>query len=360
MTAENVALAGNAANSAGAGLIDEPQSYRNPANQAIMESMLKPLTKWLEHPEVEEIQLNRPGEIIQRLRNPLPNGTLYAWHLDPELSLDYLTSVAYIFANVQSMKNFGPQGQPVVYGQAPGGHRMVIAIGPNIQYAANDTWETGSVALVMRQFMKDQNYSLQQWGISPTAAIRRPVKAVLKKDADPDNPHAKIFNSIARGDHLLISGGTGAGKTTLLRALAEQIDPNLRVVTVEDVRELVVPHRNRTHLLMQRSGASNDFNYKAVVDLIVRMTPDIVMAGEVSTLNAGMIWELMRSGHGHFMSTIHADDPNEAIDTFMTRIAHTHPGEVADRNETKKVMHQRLRVIQLTRDGEKRRVTSIK
>lgn len=338
----------------------EPESFINPANREILESMFKPLTKWLEHPEVEEIQVNRPGEIIQRLRKPLSNGSLYAYHLDSELSVEYLTQLAYIFANVLDMADFGPQGIPVVYGQTPGGHRIVIAIGPNVQFAQSETWETGSIAIVMRQFIKDQNNSLGRWGITMGAEIPKSVKSVLKKDADPNNPHAKIFNSIARGDHLLISGETGSGKTSLLRALAEQIDPNLRVVTIEDVRELVIPQRNRCHLLMQRSGASNQFNYKAVVDLIVRMTPDIVMAGEISTTNAGAVWELMRSGHGHFMSTIHADDPDEAISTFMTRIAHTHPEEVRDRDSARKQMHERLRVIQLKRVGEKRRVTAIK
>lgn len=337
----------------------EPPSFELNGNKAIIRHMLKPITKWLEHDEVEEIQINRPCEIIQRLRSPLANGSLYAIHEDRELTFDYLTILAYALANSLNMNDFGPTGTPVVYGTIPGGHRLVGVIGSNVQWHPFEFEEQGSVAFVVRQFTKVQNNNLDRWGITMSGKISKNINSILSKDADANNAYVRIFNALARGDHLLISGATGSGKTSLLRALIEHVDKNLRVVTVEDTRELVIPHANRSHLLMQRSGLNNNFDYKSVVDLIVRMTPDIVMAGEVSVSNAGAIWELMRSGHGHFMTTIHAETIDEAIGTFMSRIAHTTPHEVTDRERVKEEMLKRLRVIQLTRTGEKRRITEI-
>lgn len=337
----------------------EPPNFELNGNKAILRHMLKPITKWLEHEEVEEIQINRPGEIIQRLRSPLANGSLYAIHEDRELTFDYLTILAYALANSLNMNDFGPTGTPVVYGTIPGGHRLVGVIGSNVQWHPYEFEEQGSVAFVVRQFTKVQNNNLDRWGITMSGKISKTINSILSKDADANNAYVRIFNALARGDHLLISGATGSGKTSLLRALIEHVDKNLRVVTVEDTRELVIPHANRAHLLMQRSGLNNNFDYKSVVDLIVRMTPDIVMAGEVSVSNAGAIWELMRSGHGHFMTTIHAETIDEAIGTFMSRIAHTTPHEVSDRERVKEEMLKRLRVIQLTRTGEKRRITEI-
>lgn len=328
-------------------------------NRVILRNMLKPITKWLEHEEVEEIQINRPGEIVQRLRSPLADGSLYAYHEDKELSFDYLTILAYSLANTLNMRDFGPSGTPVVYGTIPGGHRLVGVIGPNCQYHPFEVQEGGSVAFVVRQFTKVQNNNLDRWGITMNGKVSKNIHSVLSKDADANNAYVKIFNSLARGDHLLVSGATGSGKTSLLRALIEQVDKNLRVLTVEDTRELVIPHRNRSHLLMQRSGLNNNFDYKSVVDLIVRMTPDIVMAGEISVTNAGAVWELMRSGHGHFMTTIHAETVEEALSSFMTRISHTAPNEVSDRKRVREEMSKRLRVIQLERVGEKRRITEI-
>ena len=337
----------------------EPPNFELTGNKAIIRHMLKPLTKWLEHDEVEEIQINRPGEVIQRLRSPLANGSLYAIHEDRELTFDYLTILAYSLANSLNMSDFGPTGTPVVYGTIPGGHRLVGIIGSNIQWHPYEFQEDGSVAFVVRQFTKVQNNNLDRWGINLNGKIAKNLKSVFSRDADANNAYVQIFNALARGDHLLISGATGSGKTSLLRALIDQVDKNLRVLTVEDTRELVIPHENRAHILMQRSGLNNNFNFKSVVDLIVRMTPDIVIAGEVSSSNAGAIWELMRSGHGHFMTTIHAESIDEALGTFMSRIAHTSPHEVSDRDRVKQEMIARMRVIQLERVGEKRRITEI-
>lgn len=328
-------------------------------NRIIIRHLVRPLLKWLEHPEVEEIQINRPGEVIQRLRYE-HEGSVYAFHHDPELTRRYLTMVAHAVANNQNMSGFGPDMNPVVYGQLPGGHRFVCAIGQNIQYHDNEIDEFGSVCMVIRQFTEQNRISVKNYGIEAGRSLEGRRFAGLSKAADDDkDPYSKIFNSLARGDHMLISGATGTGKTTLMRALLEKIDPHYRVVTVEDTREVVVPHRNRCHIVLDRAGASNDFGYKSVVDLIVRITPDVVMAGEISTKNAAAIWELMRSGHGHFMTTIHATSTDEALETFMTRISHEAPGEVTDRDRVRREMKKTLRIIQIERVGEIRKIVEI-
>jgi type IV secretion system protein VirB11 len=328
-------------------------------NRIIIRHLVRPLLKWLEHPEVEEVQINRPGEIIQRLRYEI-DGSVYAYHLDPELDRRYLTMVAHAVANNQNMSGFGVDRNPVVYGALPGGHRFVCAIGQNIQYHDNEIDEFGSVCMVIRQFTPQNTINLKNYGLEAGRPLDGRRFAGMTKSQDDDrDPLNKILNSLTRGDHILISGATGTGKTTLMRALLDRIDQRYRVITVEDTREVVVPHRNHCHIVLDRAGASNDFNYKSVVDLIVRVTPDVVMAGEISTKNAAAIWELMRSGHGHFMTTIHANNTSEALETFMTRISHEAPNEVLDRERVRREMKGTLRVIQIERVNEVRKITQI-
>src|SRR3546814_1700141 len=54
--------------------------------------------------------------------------------------------------------------------------------------------------------------------------------------------------------NILISGATGSGKTTLSKALIQLIPSEERLLTIEDTRELLVPHRNAVHLLYYKDG----------------------------------------------------------------------------------------------------------
>src|SRR3546814_13027597 len=54
--------------------------------------------------------------------------------------------------------------------------------------------------------------------------------------------------------NILISGATGSGKTTLSKALIQLIPSEERLLTIEDPRELLVPHLNAVHLLCSMDG----------------------------------------------------------------------------------------------------------
>jgi pilus assembly protein CpaF len=47
---------------------------------------------------------------------------------------------------------------------------------------------------------------------------------------------------VHRRCNLLVSGATSSGKTTLLNALAGEVEPHARLITLEDVAELRLTH----------------------------------------------------------------------------------------------------------------------
>ena len=130
-----------------------------------------------------------------------------------------------------------------------------------------------------------------------------------------------------------------------------------RVLTIEDTRELIVPHKNRVHITLSRTEQTNALNYAKVIDLVVRFTPDAIIGGEISTGNAGALWELMGSGHDNCLATIHAESSEAAYQAFTDRIMHSYPQ--TDRNKTIEEMRKKLRVVQINRDGNLRAVTEI-
>ena len=317
----------------------------------VLESVLRPLAYWYNQDNVEDVAVNNPGGIWLRLRGR----HAHPWHFyeDPKLTREYLINLLHIIANSYNMAFDPVNGNPVVFTQLPGGHRFTGIAGQNVQYDNNDL--TGGVALDIRIWRPDQPIKMKEFGLEEGERLQRINK--LKGVEDPDDPYDRLVMYIKRGNHILVSGGTATGKTTFLNNMIQLLDLHKRVVTVEDVRELKVPHKNRVHIVLSRTEQTNAFDYKKVIDLAVRFTPDAILCGEISTSNAAAFWELMNTGHDNCFATIHADSAFEAYQAFLSRILHSSPG--LDREKTLKEMRDKVKVVQINRDGNIRAVTEI-
>ncbi len=317
----------------------------------VLESALRPLSYWYTQDNVEEIAVDHPGSIWIRRRGRYE----FPWieQQDSSLTRSYLNNILYIIAN--SYDNaFNPvEGTPVVYATLPGGHRFTGISGRNVMYDNDDL--TGGVALAIRVYRDDLSIGFSDFNLSQGERLKRLNK--LQGVEDPDDPYERLLLSIQKGEHVLISGATATGKTTFLNNMIKLLEPHKRVLTIEDTRELIVPHRNRVHIVLPRTEQTNNFTYAKVIDLAVRFTPDAIIGGEVSTSNAAALWELMGSGHENCFATIHAEDPTEAYKAFVARIMRTYPS--IDRDKTLLEMKEKLRVVQINRAGNMRAVTAI-
>ncbi len=318
---------------------------------AVLESVLRPLSYWYNQDNIEEVAINRSGQIWLRLRGK----RAYPWvmYKDEKLTKDYLVDLLYIIANTYELPFDPVAGSPVVYATIPGEHRFSAIAGKNVMYDQDDL--TGGVALTIRIHSDDVAFGLGDYGLSQGTKLHE--INVLKQIKDPDDPYEKLLLSIKRGDHILVSGATATGKTTFLNNLLKILDIHKRILTIEDTRELIVPHPNRVHITLSRTEQTNDLTYAKVIDLVVRFTPDAIIGGEISTSNAAAIWELMGSGHDNCLATIHAESSEAAYNAFVDRIMHSSP--TIDRNKTIQEMKKKLRVVQINRDGNLRAVTEV-
>jgi len=317
-------------------------------SNVVLESLLKPLEEFYRPSFVEEIAINHAGEVWMRL-----NGGRVPWvaYNAEILSKQYLVDLIHTVANIYE-RPFDPvHGMPVVYATLPGNHRFSAIAGPNVQYDERDI--TGGVALNIRgggvRETSFENYHLKRG--------EKLLKVKPRENVRPDDPYERLMSAINDGSPILISGATSTGKTTFLNHMLTLIDQNSRVITVEDAREIRVPQKNRVHFILSRTEQTNDFNYARLLDLVVRMTPDVIIGGEISTDNAAVLWEMLGTGHDHFYTTIHAESAEAAYAAFADRILHTQPAY--DRTDLITEMKKKIRVVQLSRDGSLRAVTEV-
>jgi len=314
----------------------------------VLESLLKPLEEFYRPSFVEEIAINHAGEVWMRL-----NGARVPWvsYESEILSKQYLVDLIHTVANIYE-RPFDPiRGVPVVYATLPGNHRFSAIAGPNVQYDENDV--TGGVALNIRGGNAPET-SFENYHLSRGKKL---LKVKPRESNRPDDPYDRLMSAINDGSPILISGATSTGKTTFLNHLLTLIDQNSRVITVEDAREIRVPQKNRVHFVLSRTEQTNDFNYARLLDLVVRMTPDVIIGGEISTDNASVLWEMLGTGHDHFYTTIHAESAEAAYAAFADRILHTQPAY--NRTDLINEMKKKIRVVQLSRDGALRAVTEV-
>jgi Type II/IV secretion system protein len=138
-------------------------------------------------------------------------------------------------------------------------------------------------------------------------------------EARPRAPRSSNQQAIGQRMNILVSGGTSSGKTTVARALLSLTDRAERLVTIEDARELHLPHENSVALIAERTEASERTPAKLLVAAL-RMRPDRLILGEIRAEEALAFLEAINTGHPGSISTIHADSPVLALERLALMV----------------------------------------
>ncbi len=132
---------------------------------------------------------------------------------------------------------------------------------------------------------------------------------------------AYLWLAIENQYSILIAGGTATGKTTLLNALSLFIEPNLKIVSIEDTAELRLPHINWMPQVARAGFGPNKYGEISLYDLLraaLRQRPDYLIVGEVRGKEASVLFQAMSTGHPG-LSTLHADSVHAIIDRLTNR-----------------------------------------
>lgn len=131
--------------------------------------------------------------------------------------------------------------------------------------------------------------------------------------------------AVGKRCNILVSGGTGTGKTTMLNVLSQLISPQQRLVTIEDVAELQLSHPHVVRLETRPPNAEGHGEVRAS-DLIrnaLRMRPDRIILGEIRGVEVLDVLTAMNTGHDGSMSTVHANNAQDALLRLETLVGLT-------------------------------------
>jgi flagellar protein FlaI len=126
---------------------------------------------------------------------------------------------------------------------------------------------------------------------------------------------AYLWLCIENNKSLIYAGGTASGKTSSLNAVSLFIPWQAKIITLEDTRELKLPHPNWIPGVTRDSFTADGKGRIDMYDLLraaLRQRPEFLLVGEVRGKEALTLFQAMSTGHTTF-STMHADSVSSAI-----------------------------------------------
>lgn len=325
---------------------------------------LEPIAAYLIDETVTEIVINRPGEVL------LERNSGWETVLNSALSYQWCDGLTMLLRNLanQDLK----EDWPLLGAKLPGGLRVQVAIPP--------ATEAGKVSLTVRHPMSKVmpmpeiiaggafEFTRCEQSLLMTPEERARIEAAL-----PESERATLdlfrrrdwgaFFKVAVEGHrnIVSSGATGSGKTTLGNALAAMIPLNERIITIEDVAEMRLPHSNQVNLFYPK-GANGISKLKPrdLLEATLRMRPDRVLLAELrGDETFFFIQNVLNSGHEGTITTVHASRAKLAFNRLALMIKGSTEGAGLDLADIKDNLYALVHiVVQMERLPCGRRVAS--
>lgn len=325
---------------------------------------LEPIAAHLLDETVTEIVINRPGEVMLERHSgwqTIANDALsYQW-------CDGLTSLLGNQAN-QDIK----ECWPLLGAKLPRGLRVQVVIPPAI--------EAGKISITVRRPMgKVKTMSeIIAGGAFESTRCEQSVLLASEERAriEAALPHCErslldLFRKCEWGEffqaavegrkNIVSSGSTGSGKTTLGNALAAMIPLNERIVTVEDVAEMRLPHSNQVNLFYPKGGNGvSKLKPRDLLEATLRMRPDRVLLAELRGEETFFfIQNVLNSGHPGTITTVHASRAKLAFNRLALLIKGSPEGAGLDLADIKDNLYALVDVVvQMERLPDGRRLAT--
>jgi flagellar protein FlaI len=244
-------------------------------------------------PYIEDIGcngLNTPIYIIHKKFGSIVTNIVYT---DSDVLTNFVVKIS------ERCGRYISYAQPLLDGSLPDGSRVQASI-------AKDVTTRGPT------------FTIRKFRINPFSPVD-----LIKSGTVSANMMAYLWLIVQYNASILICGGVSSGKTTMLNAISMFIPPEDKVISIEDTREINLPHENWIPAVARKGfgvpgAGKRKYGEVELFDLLkesFRQNPSYVVVGEVRGKEAYVMFQGIASGHPS-LGTIHAG----SVDDLMKRL----------------------------------------
>ena len=166
---------------------------------------------------------------------------------------------------------------------------------------------------------------------------------------------ALLRAAVTARTNILVTGAGGAGKTTLLAAILAHAPPAERIVLIEDVAELRVPHPHVVGLQTRQPNleGAGGVGLRRLVREALRMRPDRLVLGECRGEEVADLLSALNTGHDGGAGTLHANSLTDVPARMEALGALAGLDDIATARQTISAIGM---IVHVERVGDRRRV----
>jgi flagellar protein FlaI len=186
--------------------------------------------------------------------------------------------------------------EPLMDGTLPDGSRVQLTFGSDVA-------------------TRGSNFTIRKFATIPFTPVD-----LIQRGTFSTEQMAYFWLAIENNRSLIFSGGTGSGKTTSMNAVSMFVPEDAKVVSIEDTREITLPHDNWIQSLTRESITSEGRGEVTMYELLqaaLRQRPEYLLVGEIRTEQnvAFTFFQAIGTGHTAY-TTIHA----ESVEGVLNRL----------------------------------------
>ena len=293
--------------------------------------------KYLREKHINEICYNGDSKVWYQNRFGI-------WEYD-DTELDFDSASAFAQASASYKEDQIDKARPIL--------SCVLTSGERVQIVQPPATKKGLISITIRK-PSQRRFKMQD---HQESGLFNEIKTQTKELSAKDLELLKLYKrndfvefvekAVAYGKNVVICGETGSGKTTFMKSLIDYIPSDSRIITIEDVEEIVLyEHKNFVQLFYPSEAKSEDFlNSATLLKSCLRMKPDRILLAELRGAETYDFVNVLSSGHGGSITSCHAGSSKDCFKRLSMMMLQNPQGQKIPYEIIQKILFDLIDII---------------